>query len=133
MENVSALVNKKNLPVYEEINKEFKSLGYDVKYKILEASLAGVAQHRERIFSLYYKEDIKDFTFPLDFDCNMVLKDVLHKTVDEKYYVKHKGVRGLIESLLQKGTIKEEDFDITDNPDDYEMIRNIKCKKKVGK
>ena len=133
MENVSALVNKKNLPVYEEINKEFKSLGYDVKYKVLEASLAGVAQHRERIFALYYKEDIKDFTFPLDFDCNMVLKDVLHKTVDEKYYVKHKGVRGLIESLLQKGTIKEEDFDITDNPDDYEMIRNIKCKKKVGK
>lgn len=134
MENVSALVNKKNLPVYEEINKEFKSLGYNVKYKVLEASLAGVAQHRERVFALYYKENIDGFTFPLEFDCNMVLKDVLHKTVDDKYYVKHKGVRGLIESLLQKGTIKEEDFEISDNLDDYEMIRNIKCKKKkVGK
>ena len=63
----------------------------------------------------------------------------------EDYYRRQKGINAelaakdnTIEELQvtvaeQKGTIKEEDFDITDNPDDYEMIRNIKCKKKVGK
>lgn len=132
MENVSALVNKKNLPVYEGLNKEFKRLGYNVTYKVLEGSLAGVAQHRERIFALYYQDDIdlSEFEFPFDFDCNMMLKDVLHKEVDDKYFVKHKGVRELINALLSKGEIKEEDFEIDTNEADYEMIRNIKCKKK---
>lgn len=131
MENVAALINKKNISAYEEINRQFKELGYDVKYKVLDASLAGVAQHRERVFALYYSSDIdmSQFQFPLDFDCNLDLKDILHKEVDDKYYVKRKGVKELILDLLKKGKIKEEDFEVSNNPEDYEMIRNIRCKK----
>ena len=131
MENVSSLINKANLSAYEKINKEFKSLGYNVKYKILEGSLSGVAQHRERIFALYYREeeDLSAFEFPLNFDCNMELKDILAEEVDEKYYIKTSLVKDLIQDLLSKGKIKEEDFEIEEDVE-YEMIRNIKCKKK---
>lgn len=131
MENVSALINKKNISAYEDINKQFKQLGYDVKYKVLYASEAGVAQHRDRVFALYYRSDIdmSQFKFPLEFDCNLDLKDILHEEVDDKYYVNRKGIKELILDLLKKGKIKEEDFEVSNNPEDYEMIRNIRCKK----
>lgn len=131
MENVSALLNKKNISAYEDINKQFKQLGYDVKYKVLYASEAGVAQHRDRVFALYYRSDIdmSQFKFPLEFDCNLDLKDILHEEVDDKYYVNRIGIKELILDLLKKGKIKEEDFEVSNNPEDYEMIRNIRCKK----
>lgn len=129
MENVATLVNKRNLPSYQEINKEFKSLGYNIKYKVLEASLAGVAQHRERVFALYYKENIDGFTFPLEFDCNMRLQDIMHEEVNEKYYVKHPYSESYIKEIQQDETFNENDFEIIHNTENYEMIRNIKCRK----
>ena len=129
MENVAALVNKRNLPSYQEINKKFKKIGYDVRFKVLEGSLAGVPQHRERVFALYYKENIDGFTFPLNFDCNMTLQDIMHEEVDEKYYVKHPYSESYIQEVQQDETIDEDDFEIIHNPENYEIIRNIKCRK----
>lgn len=130
MENVSALINKTNLPAYEALNKEFEKLGYNVTYKVLEGSLAGVAQHRERIFALYYRkeENLDTFKFPLPFDCNLVLKDILHKDVPDKYFIKNDTVKVLLSDLVKSGKIKESDYDIDENVE-YEMIRNIRCKK----
>ena len=108
MENVDALVNKKNKPKYEELNEEFAELGYDVKWEILNGKECGVPQSRRRIFAIYWlrdKVDLSDFTFPTPFDNGLRLKDILLKNVDEKYYINNDRAKKLIEDLVMNGKI----------------------------
>ncbi len=48
-ENVKGLLSMQKGQVLEMIIEDFKSLGYDVEYRLLKASDYGVPQHRERI------------------------------------------------------------------------------------
>jgi DNA (cytosine-5)-methyltransferase 1 len=48
-ENVKGLLSMQNGKVIEMIVNDFKSLGYEVDYKLLKASDYGVPQHRERV------------------------------------------------------------------------------------
>jgi DNA (cytosine-5)-methyltransferase 1 len=48
-ENVKGLLSMQKGKVIEMIVKDFKSLGYDVSYKLLKASNYGVPQNRERV------------------------------------------------------------------------------------
>jgi DNA (cytosine-5)-methyltransferase 1 len=48
-ENVKGLLSMQQGKVIEMIIKDFKSLGYDVEYKLLKASDYGVPQNRERV------------------------------------------------------------------------------------
>jgi len=48
-ENVKGLLSMEKGQVIEMIVNDFKSLGYDVNYKLLRASDFGVPQHRERV------------------------------------------------------------------------------------
>lgn len=71
MENVDALVNKKNKPQYEALNEEFAELGYDVKYEVMNAKNCGVPQNRSRVFAIYWlkdRVDLSNFKFPQPFD-----------------------------------------------------------------
>ena len=63
-----------------------EDLGYDVHYKIVDASSV-VPQHRERIFIVGFKKPM-DFEFPKMIDKRPKLADVLEKKVDEKYTLK---------------------------------------------
>jgi DNA (cytosine-5)-methyltransferase 1 len=49
-ENVKGLLSMQKGKVIEMIINDFKSLGYNVDYKLLKASDYGVPQHRERVF-----------------------------------------------------------------------------------
>lgn len=64
MENVPNLVSMNKGLVKDEIIKEFKSIGYDVTYKILLASDFGVPQNRKRVFFIGLLNDKDDFLFP---------------------------------------------------------------------
>lgn len=112
MENVDALVNKKNLPQYEKLNEEFKELGYECVWQVINGKDTGVPQNRRRIFSLYYKENIKDrissFEFPTPFDTGKRLKDVLEDEVDLKYYVYNSKVVEMLQKLIDNGTLDEQ-------------------------
>ena len=59
----------------------------------------------------------------------MTLQDIMHEEVDEKYYVKHPYSESYIQEVQQDETIDEDDFEIIHNPENYEIIRNIKCRK----
>ena len=103
MENVDALVSKKFIHQYEELNKEFAELGYDCVWQVLNGKFCGVPQNRKRVFGLSYlrdKVDLSTFEFPKPFDNGLRLKDVLEDEVDEKYYIKNERVDALINSLV---------------------------------
>lgn len=104
MENVDALVSKKFIKDYEEINKLFLELGYACKYQVLNGKFCGVPQNRNRVFGLYYlanKVDLSKFEFPKPFDTGIRLKDVLEDEVDEKYYINNERTQQLIEQLVK--------------------------------
>ena len=114
MENVDALLNRKNKPHYEALNEEFAELGYDVKYEVINSKNCGVPQNRNRCFAIYWlkdRVDLTDYTFPLPFDNGLRLKDVLLKDVPEKYYITNEKAQKLIESLVINNKISLENTD----------------------
>ena len=117
MENVDALVNKKNKPQYEALNQEFTELGYDCKYEVINGKNCGVPQNRARIFAIYWlvdKVDLSALTFPKPFDDGRRLKDILMDEVDEKYYIDNERTQTLIKDLVMNEKIKpisEDNYD----------------------
>lgn len=80
-ENVPGLLSAANGKYFTEMFEGFKSIGYCVQYKILNAADYGVLQNRKRVFIIGYKGS-KQFTFP-DPDWNIstihyTLKDLLN-------------------------------------------------------
>lgn len=92
MENVAALVSKKFIKDYEEINQMFDDIGYNVYWKLINSKDCGVPQNRQRVFALYVRKDIDNgtFTFPKPFDNGVRLKDILEPEVEDKYYLSEK-------------------------------------------
>ena len=62
-ENVSGLLSMDNGKLFLKIQEEFKSIGYDVKFKLLNAVDYGVPQHRERVILVGFKGD-NNFIYP---------------------------------------------------------------------
>ena len=62
-ENVYGLVSANGGEDWAEIKSEFREIGYNLKYEILDAADYGVPQHRERLFLIGTKND--EFQFPL--------------------------------------------------------------------
>lgn len=104
MENVDALVSKKFINDYINLNKEFETLGYKCVYQIINGKFCGVPQNRKRVFGLYWladKVDLSSFEFPKPFDNGLRLKDILEDEVDEKYYINNERVDELIADLVK--------------------------------
>ena len=87
------LENVKNLKSHDKgntfkviINALENELGYDIHYKVIDASPV-VPQHRERIFIVGFKTPT-EFEFPELKGNRPKLGDVLEKKVDEKYTLK---------------------------------------------
>lgn len=64
MENVANLARHKKGETLKVILNEFKKIGYQVKWEILNASEYGVPQNRKRIFIVGSKKNIDKFIFP---------------------------------------------------------------------
>lgn len=118
MENVDALVNKKNLPQFELLNEEFSDLGYDCKWDVINGKNCGVPQNRKRVFAIYWlkdKYDLSTFEFPKPYDTGIRLKDILQKEVETKYYITNERAQALIRDLVVNGKVK---VDLTKKSDD---------------
>ena len=63
LENVKGLTTLNDGAFKDDIINRFSKLGYNVKYKVLDAEDYGVPQHRERLFFVGVKG--KPFVFPL--------------------------------------------------------------------
>lgn len=111
-ENVPGLLSAANGKYFTEMFEGFKSIGYCVQYKILNAADYGVLQNRKRVFIIGSRGN-NHFTFP-EPDKNILthysLKDLfcdlpLLKSGEEKkvVYYNHKENNYLQRSLIRNG------------------------------
>ena len=83
LENVKNLKSHDKGNTFKVIEKKLHGLGYDIHYKIIDASSV-VPQHRERIFIVGFREPT-NFEFPELPDSKLIFKDILEKNPDKKY------------------------------------------------
>lgn len=62
-ENVTGILSMNKGNLFDQIQAEFNELGYDLKYKILDAADYGVPQHRERVILVGVKGK-NNFMYP---------------------------------------------------------------------
>jgi len=62
-ENVTGILSMNGGKLFKQVQKEFEELGYDLKYKILDAVEYGVPQHRERVILVGFK-GINPYEYP---------------------------------------------------------------------
>lgn len=98
-ENVKGLVSIEKGAILNKILADFEKSGYKVFHKVLNASLFGVPQKRERLFIIGIRKDFKKlhFHFPENRKEIISLKKVIdnHKKVDDKYYFSQRAIEGL--------------------------------------
>ena len=96
-ENVKNLLSSKNRHNFDGYLEIMDKLGYNSYYKVLNAKNYGIPQNRERVFTVSIRKDIDEgYEFPEEIKLTKKLKDVLEKSVDEKYYLSDKLIAGLI-------------------------------------
>lgn len=95
VENVKNLVSKKFIEHFNNLISVFDDLGFNTYWSVLNGKDCGVPQNRERVFVIAIRKDIDNgtFDFPKPFDTGIRLKDVLEKSVDEKYYLSEVATR----------------------------------------
>ena len=86
MENVDAIVNRRNLANFEKWIQDLYDLGYTSSWDILNAKDFGVPQNRKRCFMVSSLQPRK-FIFPERHPTDKRLRDVLEEDVDEYYYL----------------------------------------------
>ena len=92
-ENVSGMLASRHSDALENIKNHFKDSGYNLSFKLLNASDYGVAQDRERVFFVGFRNDLNiNFKFPKKIHHKKTLKDIIWdlqdnvSTPDEKNY-----------------------------------------------
>lgn len=93
LENVKSLVNRHNLPGFEEWLSVLEGYGYTNYWKVLNAKNYGVPQNRERVFCVSIHAEHKPFTFPEPIPLDIRAIDLLEEHVDERYYLSEKIAR----------------------------------------
>jgi len=101
-ENVKGLVNHDKGNTFETIKATFNELGYKYYYKLMNAKDYGMAQHRERIFVVGFKDDSVKFNFPEKIALKHKMQDFLEDFIESKYYLKEKGVKFVTSSKNRK-------------------------------
>ena len=78
-ENVSGILLPRHQKAFEKILRQFEDVGYDVKYKLLNAHDYGVPEDRLRVIIVgYHKNKVGfSFEFPKPLDHKLVLKDAI--------------------------------------------------------
>ena len=86
MENVDAILNKKNISEFNRWIEFLTDLGYTSSYKVLNAKDFGVPQNRKRCFMVSSLGG-RRFIIPEGFPFDRRLRDVLEDDVDESFYL----------------------------------------------
>lgn len=104
LENVKNLVGKKFKPQFDAWIRWLDSIGYNTYYQVLNSKNFGISQNRERIFALSIRKDVDNgnFKFPEQISLTTRLKDILEKTVDEKYYLSGDKVEGILANFIAR-------------------------------
>jgi len=111
IENVKALTSKKFKDAFESILNDLEQAGYNNYWQVLDAKDYGIPQHRERVFIVSIRKDIKqDYSFPLKEELKLKLKDLLEEQVDEKYYLSDRMIKTFSDMTNRNGYIRGKCF-----------------------
>ena len=92
-ENVKGMLSHDRGRTWSVIKQTFEEdCGYQVYYQLLNGKNYGVPQSRDRIFCIGFRQET-DFKYPAPVELKKTLYDYLESTIDEKYFLKEKGVR----------------------------------------
>lgn len=102
MENVSNLVSKRHLPVFNKWLETLESYGYKNFYRVHNATEYGVAQNRKRVFVIsILKTDANPdpvYSFPKPIGCDKCVEDYFEENPNEKYFLKGKTYENFFEN-----------------------------------
>jgi len=83
-ENVSGMLAERHKSALDQIKKTFEDAGYDLHFKLLNATDYGIAQDRKRVIFLGFRKDLNvHYTFPEPIVKKLVLKDII-KDLEDK-------------------------------------------------
>lgn len=90
-ENVRNLLTSNNGEDFKTVI-ELLGRNYNLKYEVLNSSDYGIPQTRRRLFIVGKRKDLGEFTFefPNKEELKIKTKDLLEKSVDDKYYLSEK-------------------------------------------
>ena len=86
MENVPAILNRKNIDSFQQWIAFLDSVGYTSSYAVLNATDFGVPQNRKRCF-MVSALDGRRFIFPQGHPTERRLRDILEDDVPESYFL----------------------------------------------
>lgn len=125
LENVKGLTNHDKGKTLQIILKTIEEIGYDYKYKILNAKDYNVPQNRERWYCIGVKKgsgiNIEDFSFPNKEKLEIKLEDIIEIINDESEYTISETCEKNIKTHLKK-----KDINITPHTLAYD-IRPSRC------
>ncbi len=100
-ENVKSLTTYNKGKLWSEVLEIFQSIGYKLKYKVMNAKNYGVPQSRPRVYLVgtMYKKEIN---FPEEEILNKTMFDYLELTVNDKYYISNKGKKFVLNDKRMK-------------------------------
>lgn len=106
-ENVKNIVGRQFINTFQMFLDELHEYGYNTYYQVLNAKDFGVPQNRERVYLIIVQKEFDNgkFKFPIGFESDICIKDVLEEDVDEKYYVNTPKAKQLIDDLIQSGKL----------------------------
>ena len=88
LENVVGLLNHNEGASFVSIKESLENVGYKVYWQILEATMFGLPQIRQRVFIIGIREDIdKSFSFPRGTFTNNKIKDIVEQHVDANHFL----------------------------------------------
>ena len=92
LENVKNLERHDNGNTFKVIKENIENIGYNMYWKVLNASNYGIPQARERIYMICIRKDVDkhNYIFPESLKKKMCVNDILLKSGEEKKYVIHK-------------------------------------------
>lgn len=84
-ENVSGMLALRHKDALENIKKTFSESGYDLFFKLLNASDYGIAQDRQRVIFIGFRKDLKvkyEFPYPVNNKDKKYLIDIIYDLKD---------------------------------------------------
>ena len=103
MENVPQVHGTENMPNFREWLTELERLGYTSYWQDLIATDYGIPQIRNRTFCISLLGEYA-YSFPQPIELEKRLKDMLENSVDEKYYLSDRAIKGMTLSPFRQTT-----------------------------
>ena len=110
IENVKGLLTLNNGMFKDDIINRFSKLGYNISFKVLNASNYGVPQNRQRVFFVGLKED--EFDFPVEKEYKVSTFEAISDlpSLDLMEELRAVYADRFVLTLINKKTIKPEHF-----------------------